>query len=171
MSKFLKINGLLLVLVLILVACGGDDGGTTSGDNGDDSVDSQSVDAEPTNTPFPTFAYVAPTNPPVFNQDEEATEEASDQDTEASVELDPRLVERGLGRYDALGCAECHGEAGVGVDGEEDLLDFALSEDNFITFMRTGGDLGNDHQFSTDRLSENGAKNLYQYLLSIAQGE
>ena len=84
--------------------------------------------------------------------------------------MDPKLVDRGRGRYEALDCASCHGESGEGVDGDKSLLDFALSEDDFITFMRSGGALGTDHQFSTDRLSNSGSRNLYQYLVSLVRG-
>ena len=60
----------------------------------------------------------------------------------AAIVLDPKLVDRGRGRYEALDCATCHGENAEGVDGNKSLLDFALSEDDFITFMRSGGELG-----------------------------
>lgn len=49
------------------------------------------------------------------------------------------------------------------------LLQFSLSEEDFITFVRSGGELGPSHQFSTDRLSSSGSRNLYQYLVSLAQ--
>lgn len=162
-QKYLKLLFVLLSMILLLVACGG-------GDNGGDA-DSQQADAPATATPFPTFEFVAPTNPPAFNQTAEETEEADSGETEAMVELDPTKVERGLGRYEALDCASCHGEGGVGTGEAGGLLEFALSEDDFITFMRSGGEIGNDHQFSTDRLSQNGATNLYQYLVSLTQSE
>ena len=140
----------LLAAVLMLTAC---DGGAQQA----------TATVPPTKTPFPTFAYVEPTKPPAFEQDGEAAAE------EAAMELDPKLVGRGLGRYEALGCADCHGEGGAGGQGGS-LLDFALSEEDFITFVRSGGRLGTAHQFSTDRLSDSGSRNLYQYLLSLAQG-
>ncbi len=164
-----KLIGILSILMFVLVACGGADEGNSNGD----SSDAQQADESATATPFPTFEFVAPTNPPVFNQSAEETEEASDdaEDTEEMMELDPTKVERGLGRYEALECATCHGEAGVGTDDAGALVEFSQAEDDFITFMRTGGDIGNDHQYSTDRLSQNGAVNLYQYLVSLTQGE
>ncbi len=168
MFKQIKLISLLSILAIVIVACGGNDA------DGGASGDAQQAEEEATTTPFPTFEFVAPTNPPVFNQSAEETEEADsaemDEETE-TIELDERAVSRGLGRYEALACAECHGEAGVGVDGENALIGYSATEDEFITFMRTGGDIGNDHQFSTDRLSQNGATNLYQYLLSLSQGE
>jgi len=182
MKKLLKLTGVLVVLMALLVACGGGDAGNGNGDSGDteSNGDAQQADEPATATPFPTFAFVAPTNPPIFNQSAEETEEAVEATEEAeveaeaemeTVELDETMVSRGLGRYEALDCAVCHGEAGVGTDEVEGLLDYSGSQDEFITFMRTGGTIGNSHQYSTNRLSANGAQNLYQYVLSISQGE
>jgi len=173
MFKNLQLFGLLLVLSLLIVACGGDDGTGDNSQSDSNLNDAQQAEEEP--TPFPTFEFVAPTNPPAFNQSAEETEEASVEATAEAevetVELDERAVSRGLGRYEALECAFCHGEAGVGTDEFEGLIDYSATEAEFITFMRTGGTIGNSHQYSTDRLSENGAKNLYQYILSLSQGE
>ncbi len=126
------------------------------------------TEAPPTRTPFPTFAFVEPTKAPVFDQTGGDTSEA-EADAGASVELDPKFVERGRGRFEALECGNCHGAAGEGTELAIGLLDFAMTEEDFITFMRSGGDLGTRHQFSTDRLSDSGSRNLYQYLVSIAQ--
>lgn len=142
----------LLFAVLALAACGADDSSTAT--------------AEPTRTPFPTFAFVEPTKPPAFDQSDEAAAAA----TEGTMQLDPKMVERGLGRYEALECAACHGVGGEGTEDGGSLLGFALSEEDFVTFMRSGGRLGPDHQYSTNRLSNSGSRNLYQYLVSLAQG-
>lgn len=144
-----KIILFMLVLMLVLVACGGVDANSTP---------------RPTATAFPTFEFVAPTNPPAF----EATSEV-DAETEATP--DARLIDRGLGRYDSLDCATCHGENGEGTDEAQALSNLGLSETDFISFMRSGGDIGSEHQYSTDRLSENGARNLYLYLISLADSE
>ena len=144
----------LLLTAFILAACG--------------AADSSTATPRPTRTPFPTFAFVEPTKPPVFDQDDEAADDAPVD--EAAIQLDPKKVERGLGRYEALACADCHGEGGVGGEDGKSLLDFALSEEDFITFMRSGGSLGPAHQYSTNRLSDSGSRNLYQYLVSLAQG-
>ena len=144
----------LLLTAFILAACG--------------AADSSTATPRPTSTPFPTFAFVEPTKPPVFDQDDEAADDAPAD--EAAIQLDPKKVERGLGRYEALACADCHGEGGVGGEDGKSLLDFALSEEDFITFMRSGGSLGPAHQYSTNRLSNSGSRNLYQYLVSLAQG-
>lgn len=156
-SSQFKIIGLLLIMMLLLVACGGGEAGPTEL-------------PEPTKTLLPTYEYIEPTNPPVFEQNAESTEEAST-DSEDVVELDAKLVGRGLGRYEALECGICHGVDGVGTDEIGGLLEFSLDEDSFVTFMRSGGEIGNSHQYSTDRLSKNGAANLYQYLLSLTQGD
>lgn len=147
-----------LLVALALSACGA----------GADQANAPPTDAPPTSTPFPTFAFVEPTKPPVFDATARETPAPETGDDQALV-LDPKLVDRGRGRYEALACGSCHGENGEGVDGDKSLLDFALSEDDFITFVRSGGELGTSHQFSTDRLSNSGSRNLYQYLLSIAR--
>ncbi len=139
--------------LLLLSACGGGQQAATA------------TSPPPTQTPFPTFAYVAPTNPPVFEAEDE--EEAAADASEA-ITLDPTKVARGLGRYEALECATCHGTAGEGSDAAKGLQDFALSEEDFITFMRSGGELGPSHQYSTDRLSNSGSRNLYQYVVSLS---
>ena len=153
-SKPMRIAGLQLLIMLALSACGGNQATPTN--------------PPPTATPFPTFAFVEPTKPPVFAATTAPTP-ATEATAEGAVALDPKLVDRGRGRYEALDCANCHGENGEGIDGDKSLIDFALSEDDFITFMRSGGALGTDHQFSTDRLSNSGSRNLYQYLVSLAR--
>ena len=150
-SLFSRIT--LVAVALALAACGGSSEPTPT-----------PTDPPPTATPFPTFAYVGPTNPPVFDETAaEATEAAG-----GGIALDPKLVDRGRGRYEALECGNCHGGAGEGTDNAPGLLDFDLSEDDFITFVRSGGEMGPRHQFSTDRLSNSGSRNLFQYLVSIA---
>ena len=141
-----KIMSLSVILIFVLVACAGT------------AAEGTPV---PTATAFPTFEFVAPTNPPVF----ESTS-AVDEDTEEATP-DTRLIDRGRGRYEALECAVCHGENGEGTDDGGALTNLALTETDFISFMRSGGEIGLEHQYSTDRLSENGSQNLYQYLLSL----
>ena len=148
-----RIHGITLgLLALILAACSSGPAATPTA-------------PPPTRTPFPTFAYVEPTTEAAFDS-EEATAAAPQPD----IELDAKLVGRGRGRYEALACGNCHGENGEGTDQAKSLLEFNLPEDDFITFMRSGGELGTGHQYSTDRLSNSGSRNLYQYLVSLAQG-
>jgi mono/diheme cytochrome c family protein len=139
----------LILLLLALAACGGA------------AAPAETATPGPTNTALiPTFSFTQPTAPPSV-----ATAAAA-----GAGALDAQAVERGRGRYEALECASCHGAAGEGIDGEKSLLAYAGTEAEFISFMRSGGELGVDHQYSTNRLSESGGRNLYQYLLSLQAG-
>lgn len=158
LSHICLVCWLAFVLILSAAACGSDG--------------AQPTDPPPTHTPFPTFAFVEPTKATVFEQagDESDSSDAAVEVAGAEViALDPKKVERGLGRYEALACGSCHGAEGAGTDKAGSLQDFAMSEDDFITFARSGGELGTEHQYSTDRLSNSGSRNLYEYLLSLAQ--
>ena len=123
--------------------------------------------AQPTRatvTPIPVFQYVIPTQPPRL-----ATIAAQTAVAQVSTDsLDPQKVERGRDRYVALECDTCHGESGEGTDDGSALTALAVSEADFISFMRSGGTLGAEHQYAADRLSQSGAVNLYQYLRSLA---
>ena len=150
----------LLAVAVLAAACAGGAGQPTD----------VPTNPPPTVTPFPTFAFVEPTKAPVFEQTSEDQANA-DESNDVAVQLDPKLVARGRGRYEALECGNCHGADGEGTGPVKGLLDFDLAEEDFVTFMRSGGELGTRHQFSTDRLSNSGSRNLYQYLLSIAQAD
>jgi mono/diheme cytochrome c family protein len=146
----------ILILILILAACGGDDDATEL----------------PTNTLLPRFQQAATaTEPAIIVTVVAATPTA---ETEG-VSLNPTAIARGLNSWERLECASCHGENGEGGAGSigdteaPSLIGLELSEDEFIDWLRTGGDLGSDHLFSTDRLSDNGSRNLYQYVLSLGQ--
>lgn len=142
----------LILLLLTLAACGGA------------AAPSETATPAPTNTAIiPTFSFTQPTAPPSV-----ATAAATV--TVGAVAADTEAIERGRGRYEALACAECHGPAGEGVEGEAALLAYAATEAEFISFMRSGGELGTDHQYSTNRLSESGGRNLYVYLMSLQGG-
>lgn len=151
MFNRLRIIPFTIILAFVLVACGANEPEGTP---------------EPTATPFPTFEFVAPTNPPIF--DTTPTVEAA---AEAAATPDTRFIDRGRGRYEALECAVCHGENGEGTDDGSILISLELNEADFISFMRSGGDIGSEHQYSTDRLSENGSRNLYLYLMSLEDSE
>lgn len=123
-----------------------------------------------TTTPIPTFSRDEPTAPPSVATAAAATSTAAAATSTAaagSSALDPVVVERGLGRYQALECGSCHGEAGEGTDEGASLQAYTADEETFITFIRSGGTLGTDHQYSTNRLSDSGGRNLYQYLVSL----
>ena len=147
MFNHLKVMPIIVILAFVLVACGAAEIEGTP---------------QPTVTAFPTFEFVAPTNPPEF----EATASV---DEAVDATPDTRLIDRGRGRYEALECASCHGDNGEGTDDGGALTDLELSETDFISFMRSGGDIGSDHQYSTDRLSQNGSTNLYLYLTSLVE--
>lgn len=148
---------LSIVFVLLLTACGGSD-------DGDD-------EPRPTNSPLPQFEEVIPpTEPPVLATAAAATIQANEN---AQAELNPTAIARGAGNWERLECASCHGESGAGGAGDIDgiqappLTDLTMTQNDFIDWMRTGGSLGSKHQFSTDRLSDSGGRNLYQYVLSL----
>ena len=151
---------LFLILIAALAACSpaADPSAATS------TPDTPAATATP-HVNIPTFAFVPPTvAPQIATAVATATAAAP-----TAVALEPTAIARGLDRYVALGCAECHGDAGQGVDGVDGgaLNDLALTEDEFITFMRSGGTVGVSHQYSTNRLSASGGRNLYLYLLSL----
>ncbi len=125
--------------------------------------------AEPTITPtqFPTFAFSQPTEAPQVATAAAATAAAREAGDSGELVLDPESVERGQGRYVALECGSCHGENAEGGEAPT-LIGYAATEADFINFMRTGGELGNDHRFPAERLSNSGIVNLYQYLRSLS---
>lgn len=131
--------------------------------------------AEPTNTPaptattftFPTYAFVQPTEPPQVATAAAGTSSARATSSAQTIDLDPVAVERGQGRWEALECGTCHGENGEGTDDGPALAGTTLTQEEFINFLRTGGTIGNDHLYATDRLSQGGITNLYQYVLSL----
>jgi mono/diheme cytochrome c family protein len=151
----------LIVLSFTLAACGA---------NNDQVNNGADQPTQEVPTTFPTFAFNAPTEAPAVAT---AAARAATDTAEAaeSGELDPVAVERGLGRFEALECGACHGAAGEGTDSGPSLLTFAQSQDAFISFMRSGGDMGDDHRFPAERLSNSGIANLYQYLRSLEQQE
>jgi mono/diheme cytochrome c family protein len=130
--------------------------------------------ARPTSTTLPLFEEMVPPTVPAIIATAAATSTVGLIDTSA---LNPTAVARGASSWDRLECATCHGTAGEGGAGAIDniqapsLLNLELTEDEFIDWMRSGGSLGSKHQYSTDRLSDSGGRNLYQYLLSLRAGQ
>jgi cytochrome c553 len=146
-----------IVLVVAVAACGGSEDGDS--------------EPRPTNSPLPQFEEVVPpTEPPELATAAAATMQTGEN---GETELNPTAVARGANSWERLECASCHGANGEGGAGEIDgiqapaLTDLAMTENEFIDWMRSGGPLGSKHQFSTDRLSDSGGRNLYQYLLSL----
>ncbi|MBZ0286528.1 MAG: hypothetical protein K8I30_02860 [Anaerolineae bacterium] len=159
-TQFLLI-GVGLMLMGLAAACGSTPASTTSDTNATSSEGSAL-----TQTPFPTYQFVAPTQPPQMATLAASTAAAG---TGSQTALDPEKVSRGKDRYTALECDTCHGENGEGTDDGSALTVFAMSEDDFIGFMRSGGDVGTSHQYNTNKLSASGGQNLYQYLLSLVE--
>jgi len=118
----------------------------------------------PTHTPFPSYQFVPPTEPSQLATLAAATAAASGSD----LLLDPERVTRGQDRYEALECGMCHGANGEGTDQGAPLAGTTLSEEDFVSFLRSGGSVGSSHQYSTNRLSDSGGRNLYQYILSLS---
>jgi mono/diheme cytochrome c family protein len=142
----------MLALLLLLAAC---------------SPGGESAAPPATMTTIPVFVYVEPTAAPPVKTAAAATAAAVAAAAGSSAGLDAMAVERGRGRYEALECAACHGDNGEGTDQGSALTTYTAPEDEFISFMRSGGTLGAEHQYATNRLSDSGGRNLYQYLLSI----
>jgi mono/diheme cytochrome c family protein len=148
----------LVALMAVVAGCGSDDGGG----------------AKPTSTPLPRFAQDASPTVPAVLVTAVATKTPQGEVSEAPT-INPTAVARGQTNWERLECATCHGANGEGGAGQIDgvtappLVDLALTEDAFIDWMRSGGSLGSAHQYSTDRLSDSGGRNLYQYILSLGQ--
>jgi mono/diheme cytochrome c family protein len=66
-----------------------------------------------------------------------------------------------------LECGKCHGANGEGAADGPALIGLTLDEEDFISFLHSGGKLGSEHQYSTNRLSDSGGRNLSHYLLSL----
>lgn len=154
MMNIFRNRALFLVLMMLLAACGG-------------AAEPTATVARPTVTPIPVFEYVPPTEAPQLATLAVMTATA----VENTETLDPVKVERGRGRYVALECGSCHGDSGEGTDQGSALTTFAMGEADFISFMRSGGSMGAEHQYSTNRLSTSGGSNLYQYLLSLSSSQ
>ncbi len=115
--------------------------------------------------PTPTMP-VARFTPVAGTMNEAAAEETKDQ-IQATAVAAQGDIEAGQRVY-ANRCAECHGaeRQGTGLGGELATLDMTL--DDFIIFLRTGGELGNDHLFGTTKVSNPGIESLFAYLTTIA---
>src|SRR5258707_14897263 len=101
-----------------------------------------STEILPTLTPFPTYDYIPPSEAPV-----ELTVVARMPTTSATQTFDPGKVELGKSRYVALTCGSCHGDDGKGTDNGPAVVGMTLSQDDFITLLRTGGKMGSAHQY------------------------
>ena len=139
---------LVALLAVFLAACGAASPTQTAGS---------------TPTLFPTYAFNPPTLPPAI-----ASLASSATAAATLAAPDPERITLGMGRYVALKCGDCHGDAGQGTSKGSPLAGTKLSQDDFINFLRTGGTVGDSHLYSTNRLSETGGENIYLYVLSLA---
>jgi mono/diheme cytochrome c family protein len=117
----------------------------------------------PTLTSFPTFVFVPPTEAP------QVVTVGMETATAGAAAIDPDLIAAGKGRYEALQCGSCHGDDAKGTDKGPALVGTKLTQAEFVNVLRTGGKLGNDHLYSTNRLSDAGGKNIYLYVLSLSK--
>jgi mono/diheme cytochrome c family protein len=150
-----------LMLIGLAVSCGSAPASNTS-----DTNTTSNNSSAPTQTLFPTYEFVAPTEAPQMATLAASTAAAGTSNQNA---LDPERVSRGKDRYEALECNSCHGANGEGTDQGDSLAALSLSEEDFVSFMRSGGAVGISHQYNTNRLSDSGSRNLYQYILSLTE--
>lgn len=155
MLKFLlpKIVLALFIPVMLLVACS-----PSGGQN------EQPTSAPPaTLTTIPFYNFVQPTLPPQMQTLAAATAAAGNSSGSSTAVSNP-----GQTIYTTLACNSCHGDKGEGVtDKGKALTSFSMSQDDFVSFLRSGGTVGSTHIYSTDKLSDDDAKVLYTFLQSL----
>ncbi len=61
-------------------------------------------------------------------------------------------------------CAECHGAEQQGTADGGALTTLDMTADEFLIFLRTGGELGNEHLFGPTKISNPGIESLFAYL-------
>lgn len=115
--------------------------------------------------PTPTMP-VARFTPVAGEMNEAAAEETKEQIQATAVAIQGD-IEAGQRVY-ANRCAECHGAERQGTDAGSALTSLDMTMDDFIIFLRTGGDLGNDHLFGTTKVSNPGLEALFAYLTTVA---
>ena len=120
--------------------------------------------------PTPTMP-VARFTPVAGQMDEaKALETQSQIEEQASGEFDAEDIETGSRVY-ANRCAECHGAELEGTDQGGALTVLDMAQDNFLIFLRTGGELGNSHQFGPAKASNAGIEALYAFLVTTLETE
>lgn len=115
--------------------------------------------------PLPTMPVAQFT--PVAGQlnEEKALEAQSQMEAHEAGDFDAEDIETGSRVY-ANRCAECHGAALEGTDQGGALTVLDMPRDDFLIFLRTGGDLGNSHQFGPAKASNAGIEALYAFLVT-----
>jgi mono/diheme cytochrome c family protein len=146
------------VLFMLLAAC------SSSNNQTENQSQVPTPTPLPTLTTIPFFNFVQPTLPPQMQTI--AAETAAPSNSGSSTPI----PEPGRQIYVALECNTCHGEAGEGTDKGSALTSYTKSEEDFVSFLRSGGDVGTSHIYATDRLSDSDAKTLYEYVESMITG-
>ncbi len=149
----LPIFAVLLLLLALAAGCGPGDEPTES--DGGTAGDSSAV---PT---MPAARFDQPT--PVTDLEEASEADRQEDEEEAAEEPDIATGEFVYGNR----CVECHGEGAAGTDEASSLVGLTLSEDEFEDLIRTGGELGPDHLFGSTKISPDGLKAVYAYLISL----
>ncbi len=152
-SRLASAVAVLLMLLTLAAGCGPGDELTDPG--GEAQADSEAV---PT---MPAARFDQPT--PVTDLEEASEADKQADEEEAAEEPDIAMGEFVYGNR----CAECHGEGAAGTDQASTLVGLTLSEDEFEDLLRTGGELGPDHLFGSTKISPDGLKAVYAYLISL----
>jgi mono/diheme cytochrome c family protein len=136
-----------LILLLVASACGG--------------TGAPAATTAPPPTVIPTFQFQSPTPRPA-----RPTAAVSPTPVAENANADAEAIQRGADRFVSLGCSGCHGANAEGGDAKA-LAGTTMSENDFLSFLRSGGGLGGSHQFASNRISNGGVHNIYLYLVSL----
>lgn len=133
------------------------------------------VGCGPTDTPAelaPTPTMPVAQFTPVAGQlnEEKALEAQSQIEDQATEDFNAEDIKTGSRVY-ANRCAECHGAELEGTDQAGALTVLDMTQDDFLIFLRTGGDLGNSHQFGPAKASNAGIEDLYAFLITTLGAE
>ena len=118
--------------------------------------------------PTPTMPVAQFT--PVAGQlnEEKALEAQSQIEDQETQDFNAEDIETGSRVY-ANRCAECHGAELEGTDQAGALTALDMTQNDFLIFLRTGGDLGNSHQFGPAMASNAGIEDLYAFLVTALE--
>lgn len=128
------------------------------------------ADAPAELAPTPTMPVAQFT--PVAGQlnEEKALETQSRIEDQEAADFNAEDIETGARVY-ANRCAECHGAELEGTDQAGALTTLDMTQNDFLIFLRTGGDLGNSHQFGPAKASNAGIEDLYAFLVTTLGAE
>jgi hypothetical protein len=179
-----------IIALVLQLGCGGSSTSDPSGSTAETSAAETSGRAVPT---MPAARFAQPTtmitvadSTGVTGTDTITNSDAitgTDAITDSETMTVPETVETPVPAADAADlergerayvrhCVECHGEQGTGVaDKGPALTDLALSQDEFVDLLRTGGGLGPEHLFGPQKISPGSIDALYMYVLTLAESE